>query len=266
LGISDTSIQKFRKELTEHSSQAFPGSGHQTAKARGGSPAEARIGVREAGARHSKKSHRHLFARKTMKSQFIAEHRHEYPVTIMCRVLAVSVSGDSAWWKRPPRKPRREDAQLAEQVKTVFQSNRRVYGSPRIHAELQAQGMHCAKAPSSSFDAWNLRLFEQRPRHRTVTTKSEQGAQVAPNLLQRDFSADRPNTKWVADTTSIWRAVGWLYLAVVLDLFSRMVGGWSMAATGVCDAGGPGAPHGDRSSPPTGWVPPSHGSREYLHE
>ncbi len=116
--------------------------------------------------------------------------------------------------------------------------------------------------PSSSFDARNLRLFAQRPGHRTVTTKSEQGAQVAPNLLQRDFSAERPDTKWVADTTSIWRAVGWLYLAVVLDLFSPMVGGWSLAATVVCDAGGPGA----RSSPETSWVTPSHGSREDLHE
>jgi putative transposase len=74
-------------------------------------------------------------------------------------------------------------------------------------------------------------LFAQRPRHRTITTKSEPGAQVAPNLLQRDFRAEQPNSKWVADTTSIWTAEGWLYLAVVLDLFSRMVVGWSMAAT-----------------------------------
>src|SRR5436305_466734 len=73
-------------------------------------------------------------------------------------------------------------------------------------------------------------LFAQRPRHRTVTTKSQSGAQVAPNLLQRDFSADQPDKKWVADTTYIWTAEGWLYLAVVLDLFSRMVVGWSMAA------------------------------------
>src|SRR6266566_5492901 len=77
---------------------------------------------------------------------------------------------------------------------------------------------------------WEQGLFAQRPRHRTITTKSEPGAQVAPNPLQRDFSADEPNTKWVADTTSIWTAEGWLNLAVVLDLFSRMVVGWSMAA------------------------------------
>src|SRR6266851_5868078 len=73
-------------------------------------------------------------------------------------------------------------------------------------------------------------LFAKRPRHRTMTTHSEPDAQVAPNLLQRDFSADQPNKKWVADTTYIWTQEGWLYLAVVLDLFSRMVVGWSMAA------------------------------------
>jgi len=115
-------------------------------------------------------------------------------------------------------------------VKTAFQTNRRVYGSPRVHAELRAQGIHCARKRVARLMR-EQGLFAQRPRHRTITTKSEPGAQVAPNLLQRDFSADQPNTKWVADTTYIWTAEGWLYLAVVLDLFSRMVVGWSMAAT-----------------------------------
>jgi putative transposase len=164
-----------------------------------------------------------------MKYQFMAQHRHEYPITLMCRVLEVSASGYYAWCKRLPSQHSREDAQLAEQVKTVFQANRRVYGSPRVHAELQAQGMHCAHKRVARLMR-EQGLFAQRPRHRTVTTKSEPGAQVAPNLLQRDFRADRPNSKWVADTTYIWTAEGWLYLAVVLDLFSRMVVGWSMAA------------------------------------
>jgi transposase InsO family protein len=75
-----------------------------------------------------------------------------------------------------------------------------------------------------------LELVAKRPRHRTVTTKSEQGASVAPNLLQQDFHADQPNQKWTSDTTYIWTQEGWLYLAVVLDLFSRMVVGWAMAA------------------------------------
>jgi len=85
-------------------------------------------------------------------------------------------------------------------VKMAFQANRRVYGSPRVHAELQAQGITCARKRVARLMR-EQGLFAQRPRHRTITTKSEQGAQVSPNLLQRDFSADEPNTKWVADTT-----------------------------------------------------------------
>jgi putative transposase len=164
-----------------------------------------------------------------MKYQFIAEHRHEYAITTKCRVLEVSVSGYYAWSKREPSQHSREDAQLAEQVKMAYQANRCVYGSPRIHAELHAQGIQCARKRVARLMR-EQGLFAQRPRHRTITTKSEPEAQVAPNLLQRDFSADQPNTKWVADTTYIWTAEGWLFLAVVLDLFSRMVVGWSMAA------------------------------------
>jgi putative transposase len=164
-----------------------------------------------------------------MKYQFIAEHRQEYAITTMCRVLEVSVSGYYAWSKREPSQHSREDAQLAEQVKIAFQTNRRVYGSPRIHAELHAQQIQCARKRVARLMR-EQGLFAQRPRHRTITTKSEPEAQVAPNLLQRDFRADQPNTKWVADTTSIWTAEGWLFLAVVLDVFSRMVGGWSLAA------------------------------------
>jgi putative transposase len=159
----------------------------------------------------------------------MAEHRHEYPMTIMCRVLEVSASGYSAWCQRPPSRHSREDAHLAEQVKMALQANRRVSGSPRIHADLQAQGTPCARKRVARLMR-EQELFAQRPRHRRITTKSEPGAQVAPHLLERDFSADEPNTQWRAETTSIWTAEGWLSLAVVLDLCSRMVGGWSMAA------------------------------------
>jgi putative transposase len=164
-----------------------------------------------------------------MRYQFIADHRQEYPIVLMCRVLEVSASGYYAWCKRLPSQHSREDAQLANQVKAAFQTNRGVYGSPRVHAELQDQGVRCGRKRVARL-MQEQGLFAQRPRHRTVTTHSEPGASVAPNLLQRDFTAEQPNTKWVADTTYIWTAEGWLYLAVVLDLFSRMVVGWSMAA------------------------------------
>jgi transposase InsO family protein len=115
-------------------------------------------------------------------------------------------------------------------VKEVFQTDRGVYGSPRVHAELQDQGIKCARKRVARLMR-EQELFATRPRHRTITTHSEPRAQVAPNLLERDFSAEQPHTRWVADTTYIWTAEGWVYLAVVLDLFSRMVGGWSLAAT-----------------------------------
>ncbi len=164
-----------------------------------------------------------------MKYQFIAEHRWEYPITTMCRVLEVSASGYYAWRKREPSQHARSDAELAEQVKAAFQANRGRYGSPRVHAELRAQGVCCARKRVARLMREQA-LFAKRPRHRTITTHCQPEAQVAPNLLQRDFSADQPDTKWVADTTYIWTAEGWLFLAVVLDLFSRMVVGWSMAA------------------------------------
>jgi putative transposase len=164
-----------------------------------------------------------------MSYPFIAQYRHEYPMTLMCRVLEVSVSGYYAWCKRAPSQHSREDAHLAEQVKTAFQANRGVYGSPRVYAELQAQGISCARKRVARLMR-EQGLAARKARHRTITTPSDPSAPVAANLLQRDFHADGPDTKWVAETTSIWTAEGWLYLAVVLDLFSRMVVGWSMAA------------------------------------
>lgn len=150
-------------------------------------------------------------------------------MTVMCCALEVSVSGFYAWRKRKPSQHCREDAELAGKIKTAFQSNRCVYGSPRIHAELHAQGWNCARKRVARLMR-ELEVVAKRPRHPTVTTKSEQGASVAANLLQQDFHADQPNQKWTTDTTSIWTQEGWLYLAVVLDLFSRMVVGWSLAA------------------------------------
>ena len=138
-----------------------------------------------------------------MSYPFIAKPRHAYPITLMCRVLEVSASGCYAWCKRAPSQHSREDAHLAEQVKTAFQANRGVYGSPRVHAELQAQGISCARKRVARL------MREQgraacKPRHRTITTHSDPSAQMAPNLLQRDFHAQEPDTKWVADSTYMW--------------------------------------------------------------
>ena len=160
----------------------------------------------------------------------VDEYRKEYPVSVLCESLGVSLSGYYAWKKRPVSQHQREDQQLAEQIQAVYHSCRQVYGSPRIHAELREQGV----ASSRKRVARLMReqgLSARRRRHKTITTKSEPGARVAPNVLDQDFTASRPNEKWTGDITAVWTYEGWLYLAVVLDLFSRRVIGWAMAAT-----------------------------------
>ncbi len=190
-----------------------------------------------------------------MKYQFIADHQQEYPITVMCGVLEVAVSGFYAWRKREPSHHSREDAELAQQVKAAFQASRQVYGSPRIHAELKSRGVVCARKLVARLMR-EQGLCAQLPRHRTVTTKSEKGAPVAANLLQQDFHASCPNQKWTTDTTYIWTQEGWLYLAVVLDLFSRMVARLGDGGHPGCDPGRTGFTDGPGSSPSRSGITP----------
>jgi transposase InsO family protein len=118
---------------------------------------------------------------------------------------------------------------VGERIVRLYQQNRQVYGSPRIHAVLRAEGQRCGKKRVARL----MREYglSARPRkHRTRTTDSQHEQPVAPNLLKREFTATAPNTKWVADITAIWTTEGWLFLAVVLDIFSRLVVGWAMDA------------------------------------
>jgi putative transposase len=156
--------------------------------------------------------------------------RNEYAVRVLCETLGVSLSGYYAWKKRPLSQHQREDQQLAERIHTAYHVNRQVYGSPRIHAELREQGIRVSRKRVARLMR-EQGLCARRRHHRTITTRSEPGARFAPNRLDQEFTASRPNEKWTADITAIWTYEGWLYLAVVLDLYSRLVIGWAMAAT-----------------------------------
>jgi putative transposase len=162
----------------------------------------------------------------TQKYQFVAAHVSEYPVTVLCRVLGVARSGYYAWRKRPPSARVQQDEQLTAHIHRIFTDSRQTYGSPRVHAELR-KARPCARKRVA-------RLMRQakliaRPRRRSVrTTDSRHTEPVAPNLLARAFDAPAPNRIWVADITYVATQQGWLYLAVVLDLYSRRVVGWSM--------------------------------------
>ena len=155
-------------------------------------------------------------------------------------MLCVSRSGYYAWRSRPESARSRENRRLLVAIRAIHKDRRkRCYGSPRIHKELREQGQRCGRHKIARL--MRVNGIEARGRRKfKVTTDSSHQLPVAPNILARDFEATAPNQKWAGDITYIWTSEGWLYLAVILDLFSRMVIGWSikprLTADLVCDA------------------------------
>jgi transposase InsO family protein len=160
-----------------------------------------------------------------MKFAFIAQEV-AFPVETMCRVLGVTRSGFYAWKKRPKPARAKSDAQLAVKVAAAHQRSRRTYGSPRVHRELRAQGVRVSKKRVERLMRENGIQGRAKRRFKR-TTESKHGGPIAPNVLARQFTATEPNRVWVTDVTAIATGEGWLYLAPVLDLFSRRVVGWA---------------------------------------
>ena len=146
----------------------------------------------------------------------------------MCQVLGVSESGFYAWRKRPTCRRHREDALLIQEIQQVYATHRGRYGSPRIQRELKDQGQRIARKRVARLMR-EAELYAKRKRRRALTTKRDANHPVAPHVLNRDFTAAEPDTKWVTAITSIPTTQGWLYLAVMLDVYSRTVVGWSMS-------------------------------------
>ena len=166
----------------------------------------------------------------SQKYQSIATHASAYPVTLLGRVLGVVRSGYYAWRVRSVSARELCDQQLMRQIQTIFAESRRTYGSPRVQAALKALGIRTARKRVARL--MRHAQLRARVRHRSVrTTDSRHTDPIAPNLLARTFEADAPNQVWVADITYLPTRQGWLYLAVVLDLFGRRVVGWSMQAS-----------------------------------
>ena len=158
----------------------------------------------------------------------IDRRRGRYPVRMMCRLLQVSPSGYYAWRARPESARARRDRELMSKIRRIHEASKGVYGSPRIYAELVAEGIRVGRHKVARL----MRLERLRgcPKRRfRVTTQREPAHRVARNLLQQDFTAEAPNQRWAADITYISTAQGWLYLAVVMDLYSRRIVGWSMS-------------------------------------
>ncbi len=162
-----------------------------------------------------------------MKYRFIEKRRSEFAVEKMCRAMKVSRSGYYAWKSRGKSSRERENEGLDSAIRQAHKKSRESYGSPRITEELKGKGVKC----SENRVARRMRLngvVAKTKRRFKVTTQSKHNHPVAENLLRQDFKAEQPNQVWVSDITYVWTREGWLYLAVILDLYSRQIVGWSM--------------------------------------
>ncbi len=199
--------------------------------------------------------------------QFIAAHRQDYSVQRMCAVLGVATSGFYDWLRRQPSQRQQANEALVLRIRDIHEAHRQTYAYPRIHAELREAGEVVGKHRVARLMA-RMGLKTRCRRHFRVTTQASQRRTPAANLLAQDFSATRPNQKWLVDITDIATREGWLYLAGVLDTFSQRIVGWSMrerlTELLVCDAlhmalaqrGAPDLHHSDQGSQYT--------SRAYL--
>jgi len=164
-----------------------------------------------------------------MKFAFIAKHRGIWAVAWLCEALGVSRSGFHAWLTRAPSRRAREDDEIGAQVRASHIGSYRTYGARRVWHDLLAEGVSCGLHRVERL--MRVQGLRARPRRRGLPKDHGDRSVIAGNVLDRQFTADRPNQKWVADFTYIWTAEGWLYVAAVIDLFSRRVVGWSMSSS-----------------------------------
>ena len=173
-----------------------------------------------------------------MRYHFIQEQRDAFSLAALCRAMQVSVSGYYAWRKRPTSQRQQQNVALSAQITTVHQESKATYGSPRIYKELHEQGIACSEKRIARLMCL-AGLRGTLPRRFVITTNSDAALPVAENLLAREFTvltpgrppAGKDNARWTTDITYIWTQQGWLYLAVILDLFSRRIVGWAMGHT-----------------------------------
>ena len=163
-----------------------------------------------------------------MKYWFIDQHCSLYGVQKMCRVLEVSRSGYYGWKRQPQGKRQKENEQILMEIRESHKNSRRAYGSPRITEDLQANGTKCGENRVARLMKNNGIVGKAKKKFK-ATTNSRHNLPIAENVLNQNFTAKEPNTVWVSDITYVPTLEGWLYLVVILDLFSRQVVGWAMS-------------------------------------
>lgn len=165
-----------------------------------------------------------------MKYQFIEDYRIEFPVRMICRVLVVTRSAYYSWIRRPENKRKRENEIILQKIKQIRLGNRKkeVYGSPRMKDELKTLGIDCSENRVARIMR-NGGIFSRIKKKYKATTDSEHQQPIAENLVKQNFTAEVTDELWVTDITYLWTEEGWLYLAAVLDVYSRAVVGWAVS-------------------------------------
>ena len=163
-----------------------------------------------------------------MKFRFIKQEQRWYSVDDLCRAMNVTRGGYWSWVQRRPGVRQQADVVLLADIRQIHKSKRRVYGSPRIHDALQKKGTRCGRKRVERLMRENGIRAKQGKKYKPCTTDSKHNLPVAPNVLSRQFTRAKPNEVWVTDITYIRTQEGWLYLAAVMDLFSRRIVGWAM--------------------------------------
>ncbi len=162
-------------------------------------------------------------------SETAKEHK-DYSIQKMCQILKVSHSGYYQWCNRGDSRHKKQDLELKIKIKAIYEQNQKRYGSPRIHRSLRSQGIRCSrKRVERLMRAMGIKAIHKR--QFKVTTKSDHNYPVAQNILSRNFQSNGPNQKWLTDITYIRTFEGWMYLAAVMDLYSRKIVGWAMSKT-----------------------------------
>jgi len=161
-----------------------------------------------------------------VKYAFMAQHHSVWPVRWMGQALAVSSSGFYEWMERPESARAQTNRVVLSRIRESFAASDSTYGSTRVWRDLHAWGVPCSENRTARL--MRSAGLVARPKRRQPPFDTGERSVIAPNILDRQFEATAPNQKWVADFTYIWTGEGWLYVAVVLDLFSRMIVGWSM--------------------------------------
>jgi putative transposase len=164
-----------------------------------------------------------------MKYQFISECRLTFPVKKMCQLLAVSRSGYYDWEYREPSNRKQENERLLKKIKEIHKKKKKRYGSPRMTRELRKQGIRCGKNRVASLMRTNNIQAKAKKKFK-ATTNSKHNNPVAPNLLEQQFVAQGPNQVWASDITYVWTSEGWLYVAAILDIWSRKIVGWAISS------------------------------------